>query len=318
MAECRIGLLGDREGFEQTGGIQTLFRLICRRLELRGFSYAIATAKSGIPKDCTHLFVLGCSSPWAYKRVVRLRLLQPTLPVHWIPCFHPPHIVSHPTRARLARLMLRKLQLIGVHIHALSIFEWQILNHNNCTVISLPFDCEDVFRTRAQISPTSPVSLAERPNALLFLGRPVAQKGWSRFLSIVSQVELPCLALVPIQPEGDLPRNLTVVINADDLQIASELSQAKLLILPSDYESFGFAQAEAMLSGCVVPVLGEWPLWLDVKELDWRSLNQTEWLQRIKAMLDDPQQWTEVQQEQRNAWLARPERQAPALPNIYA
>ena len=313
-----IGILGDRDGFQQTGGIQTLFRLLCRRLDLNGFGYRIVTAERGITSDCTHLFVLGCSSPWAYKKVVQLRLLQPTLAVHWIPCFHPPHIVSHQTKARLARQALRTLQLIGVHVHALTGAECQILKRKRCMVISLPFDCEEDFLTHAQISTTSSSRLAERPNALLFLGRPVAQKGWSQFLSIVSQVHLPCIALVPFKPEGDLPRNLKVVIDADDFQIAAELSKARLLILPSDYESFGFAQAEAMLSGCVVPVLGEWPLWLDVKELDWRGLNQAEWLQRIKAMLDDSHQWAEIQHKQRSAWLARPERQAPVLPDIYA
>jgi glycosyltransferase involved in cell wall biosynthesis len=318
MASGLIGIIGDREGFQQRGGIQTLYRLLCRRLEHNGFGYTVVTAKCGIPKGCTHLFVLGCGSPWAYKRVARVRFMQPNLPISWIPCFHPLHIVRHKSKARLARLALSFLQLIGVDIHALTVSESQALNLNNSKIISLPFDCEDNHRAHTQISPTSSVGLMERPNALVFLGRPVAQKGWPLFLTIVSQIEHPCIALVPYQPEGNLPRNLTVVINSDDLQIIEELRQAKMLILPSDYESFGFAQAEAMLLGCIVPVLGEWPLWLDVKELDWRWLNVSEILDRIKAMLNDSQQWTEIQHKQRCAWLARPERQTPALPYIYA
>ena len=99
--------------------------------------------------------------------------------------------------------------------------------------------------------------------------------------------------------------------------MAAALRESKILILPSDYESFGFAQAEALLSGCCVPILGEWPLWLNVPELDWRGQSPPETAQRLRELLADPERLSQLRSRQMQSWNLRVERQAPALPPLH-
>jgi glycosyltransferase involved in cell wall biosynthesis len=156
-----------------------------------------------------------------------------------------------------------------------------------------------------------------RRYALVFLGRPVAQKGWLPFLQIVEQLDWPCLGIIPYQPKDRIPANLTVLVGAQDDAVAAGLRESKILILPSDYESFGFAQAEALLSGCCVPILGEWPLWLNVPELDWRGLSPPQTAQRVREILADPERLSQLRSRQMQSWNLRAERQAPALPPLH-
>jgi glycosyltransferase involved in cell wall biosynthesis len=128
-------------------------------------------------------------------------------------------------------------------------------------VISLGF-------SRSLASPTTAASEA-RAVDLVFLGRPTAQKGWPLFLEVARRTQLSSLAFVAYAPEPPPPSSLQLVVGASDVEVQRGLERSKLLLLPADYESFGFAQAEALALGCAVPVLGEWPLWLDVPELDW-------------------------------------------------
>jgi len=108
-----------------------------------------------------------------------------------------------------------------------------------------------------------------------------------------------------------LPVNLELMVAASDAAVIRGLKGSKLLLLPADYESFGFAQAEALACGCCVPVLGDWPLWLGIPEMDWRGLNGHSITQRIDALLSADQHWVDTQRQQQQRWEQRPERQAP-------
>lgn len=309
-----IGLVGDRAGFRQTGGIRTLVQLLIRRLVTEGISHRLLTAEQAATTGCSGLLVVGCSSPWAYSLALKTLLQRPRLPIHWIPCFHPPRFVSHRHKARLARWALRALQRLGVQVHALSQAERRELDHGRCSLVSLPFDCEEAI-SAATSGADQP--LPERPYALVFLGRPVAQKGWPQYLNLVSTLGVNGLALVPVQPTGKAPSNLTLAIGLSDADVTAQLRQCQLLILPSDYESFGFAQAEALLAGCCVPVLGEWPLWLDIPELDWRLLSPRQIAQRVQSLLGQPALLASLQGQQLQAWRHRAERNAPRLPMLH-
>lgn len=309
-----IGLIGDRDGFRQAGGIRTLVQLLKRRLDIQGVRHRTLTATRPATADCSAVLLVGCSSPWAYGLALKTLLQRPRLPIHWIPCFHPPRFVHHRYKARLALWVLRGLQKLGVEVHAITQAELAELDNGRCSLLSLPFDCEETF-LEAKASRES--SMEHRPYALAFLGRPVAQKGWPQYLNIVQQLDEKCLALVPFQPMGTYPANLIIQIGLSDADVCEQLRQCKLLILPSDYESFGFAQAEALLSGCCVPVLGEWPLWLDVPELDWRVLNTSQIAQRAHSLLLQPTILATLQTEQLQAWVHRPERSATRLPRLH-
>ena len=309
-----IGLIGDREGFTQTGGIQTLVQLLCGRLQREGFTYRILTQTQHGTDDYSSLVVVGCSSPWAYGVVLKALLTKPGMAIHWIPCYHPPRFVTHRRRAQLAGWALRRLQRFGVWVHAMSQSEQAYLNRGRCSLSSLPFDCEGSVQKRSGGAVATQIP---RRYALVFLGRPVAQKGWLPFLQIVEQLDWPCLGIIPYQPKDRIPANLTVLVGAQDDAVAAGLRESKILILPSDYESFGFAQAEALLSGCCVPILGEWPLWLNVPELDWRGLSPPQTAQRVREILADPERLSQLRSRQMQSWNLRAERQAPALPPLH-
>ena len=309
-----IGLVGDRAGFSQTGGIQTLVQLLGLRLRSENLPYRIVTQTRPSTDDCNSLVVVGCSSPWAYGVVLKALLAKPGLPIHWIPCFHPPRFVNHRRRAHLAGWSLRRLQHFCVHMHAMTKEEYDSLNRGRCFLSSLPFDCDSCIQKRSE---GAMATKSPRPYSLVFLGRPVPQKGWPAFLEIVDQLGWPCLGLVPFQPSDHLPANLTLLVGSKNDEVAEGLRQSDILILPSNYESFGFAQAEAMLSGCCVPILGEWPLWLNVPELDWRDLSALEITQRLRELVAEPDRLSKLRYQQIQGWYQRAERQAPALPQLH-
>lgn len=309
-----IGLVGDRAGFRQEGGIRTLVKLLMRRLDLEGISHRILTAPHAGTAGCSAILVVGCSSPWAYGLALKSLVQRPGVAIHWMPCFHPPQFVRHRLKAHLALWALRRLQRMGVQVLTLTQAEHAALNNGRCTLLSLPFDCEKTF---AESKVTRESSILHRRYALAFLGRPVPQKGWPQYLNIVRLLGEECLALVPIQPTGPYPENLNIQVGLSDVDVCEGLHQSQLLILPSDYESFGFAQAEALLSGCCIPVLGEWPLWLDIPDLDWRFLTTNQIAERAHKLLTQPAILKSLQAQQLQAWMHRPERKAARLPRLY-
>ncbi|NDC36380.1 MAG: glycosyltransferase family 1 protein [Synechococcaceae bacterium WB9_2_112] len=229
------------------------------------------------------MVMLGCGSPWAYLQVLRQRLLRPTAVILWVPCFHPPDHVRHTVKAHLARWALRLAQRANIEVRVLSAQEHARLDAGRCQGISLGFE------RRFTLSEPQPDQA--RPFDLVFLGRPTAQKGWPLFEHLAQRTGLPSLALLAHPPEQPPAAEITVITAGSDAAVQSGLARSKLLLLPADYESFGFAQAEALAMGCCVPVLGEWPLWLDVPELDWRGLDAAAIAARIQGLLGPSAQW---------------------------
>lgn len=312
-----VGLIGDRQGFPHVGGIRTLALLLQQQLRIVGIDILVIHPHLPIPQTIESLVIIGCSSPWAYGLAIASRIRQPGRSIHWIPCFHPPAFVRHKWKSRIARLFLRRMQHLGINVHALSEAERIQLAAGRCSLISLPFSVES-HRSPALPAAAGTLSDADhscrRSYDLVFLGRPVEQKGWSQFIQLVSMLPGVGLALVPSSPRGRIPPNLEVVVAAGNEAIAGYLREAKILFLPSDYESFGFAQVEALMAGCCVPILGEWPLWLDVPELDWRGLSIESWQRQLLQLIVDDQRREELVLRQSQAWAGRPERQAPLLP----
>jgi len=310
---AHIGLIGESSGFSNIGGIHTLKNLLEAELLDRGHTPSIIKADSPMPQELAGLIVLGCSSPWAYRTAIRARLRQQS--VIWIPCFHPPSHVRHKRKAKIAAMALRLSQKIGITVCTLSEAEKLHLDAGRCAVISLPFSMERRHPWPTELESKQPNGLLrERPFSIVFLGRPVAQKGWPQFLELIEATHLPALALVPTEPDGPLPQNLTLRVDVDDGQVRQALRQSSVLFLPADYESFGFAQAEALLAGCCVPVLGEWPLWLDVPELDWRDYSLEQQSQALQHLVGNDEKHCDLHEKQKKAWASRPERNAPMLP----
>ncbi len=262
------------------------------------------------PRLGQQLVVVGCSSPWAYLQLLRHRLTKPKSAPQWVPCFHPPGHVRHPGKARLARSALRWAQRAGVSVLVLSQSEHDHLDSGRCRVISLGFGRTQQAQACTQPEPT------HRPFDLVFLGRPTQQKGWPVFVEVVERTQLNSLAYVPYAPRSGhtVPSNLKMVISATDQEVRKGLQHSKLLLLPSDYESFGFAQAEALALGCCVPVLGEWPLWLGISELDWRGCSAERMAERVLALLSDREGWAVCRLEQQRRWRNRAERKTPLWP----
>ncbi|MCP9824128.1 hypothetical protein [Synechococcus sp. EJ6-Ellesmere] len=302
-----LGLVGDRDGFSHIGGVKRLRQLLESELQARGIRSRTVLAGERDQDSLRGLLVLGCSSPWAYGLVLWSRLSNPARPVVWIPCFHPPRFVRHRLRAWLAKLALRRLQFLGVEVCVLSWAERKELATVRCSVISLPFRCEP-------LPPRVPGREPPPPYALVFLGRPVAQKGWPKFLDLAERIGGRSLALVPCPPEGPIPPLLEVRVNATDEEVRRQLRRSRILFLPADYESFGFAQAEALWQGCCVPVLGEWPLWIGSPELDWRHASPAELAIRIEALLNNEPQRRALVRRQQQLWEHRSERREAVLP----
>jgi len=221
-----IGLIGEPNGFSSIGGIHTLKNLLETELIHRGYATSIIKAGSPIPKQLTALIVLGCSSPWAYRTAIRARLRGQS--VIWIPCFHPASHVRHKGKARIAAKALRLSQSIGITICALSEAEKLHLDAGRCVVISLPFSIEYGQAWPAEVETNQQwAHRPMRPFAVVYLGRPVAQKGWPQFIDLIVTTKLPALALVPTEPEGPVPVNLTLRVGVENDEVQKRITSSK-------------------------------------------------------------------------------------------
>ena len=280
------------EGFVALGGIRTLALGIAERLgrDPRAIGWRLATWQSrpdqgdqgrlpgstslAWPQRGDRLLVFGCNQPWAYLQVLAVRLLRPSVRVLWLPSFHDPDQVRHRTRARCARRLLQMLQGLGITVLAQTEHEHRLLDAGRCALSNHAMPLEIAT---AQERPTQ---ADERPVDLLFLGRPTAQKGWPRFLEVVQRTGLRATAIVPSPPAMTAPVGLALELAPDGARIHELLAKAKIVLVPSDYESFGLAQVEAVTSGCLVPVLGCWPLWDGLPLLHWQHCDSEELARR--------------------------------------
>jgi len=288
------------------GGINTLVDLLFAAYEEKGYSVEI-NGMQCLKKNRYYILV-GCSNPRIYIVIMINILSNNGSSICWIPCFHSPRYVKNKIKSMLALVCIKAVQRFGVNIGTLSSYEQSILNNGNCNIYSIPF----------RIEKNLPLFTDKKQYLLVYLGRPLKQKGWFKYLELCKGVKEQCLAIIPWRCKYSLPPNIEVMINPAPELIAKMLSMASIMILPSDYESFGFAQAEALIQGCCVPVFGMWPIWLDVEELDWRHLDATECLNKINNLKANPEKLSYLHSKQIDAWKCREERNFNLLPLAYS
>lgn len=304
MSGARVGLAYHPSGFSQRGGIQRLAIGVAEHLRQQGVQVSLLTARPGAQvdppqglewldcnsrlRDLDSLVIIGCNQPWAYGLAMQALLLPGGPQIHWLPSFHDPRWVAHPHRARLAQGVLKRLQRAGVIVHGQTEHEVNLLDGGRCRLSShgLSDSLKQQLNSASaagdgdgasvgdEISVGNEISAGEaRPLDLLFLGRPTAQKGWPQFVSVARLSGLRCGAVVPFQPDEAELHGIELVLNPSDAEIPLLLRRAKLVLIPADYESFGIAQLEAIAQGCLVPILGRWPLWDGFQSLQWQGFN---------------------------------------------
>lgn len=326
------------EGFRQIGGIRRLALEVVGVLKSRteaggqarlatlvvvaahGDGYSHGSLQGGVlpgtvsiqkiqPRD--HLLIFGCDSVWAYLLVLWLRLARRSISVWWLPSFHDPAHARHRWRALLAQRMLQVVQWLGVVVYVQTSHEQRLLAGPRCRLSSHALAPQ--IRTRLQLQlPTSPRSID-----LLFLGRPTDQKGWSRFLELVKATGLCAVAIVPVRPcpEPSIP-GLRLEVAPSDAEISRLLEDAKLVTIPADYESFGLAQLEAVASGCVVPILGCWPLWEGFPWLNWQRCSVTQLKRHCYRLSSSESLRRRLAQRQRHYLQGHSLMQTPWLPGL--
>jgi glycosyltransferase involved in cell wall biosynthesis len=296
MSGARIGLAYHPSGFSQRGGIQRLAIGVAEHLRQQGVLVSLLTAAPGaqgdLPqglewldcnsrlRDLDSLVIIGCNQPWAYGLAMQALLLPGGPQIHWLPSFHDPRWVAHPHRARLAQRVLKRLQRAGVIVHGQTQHEVNLLNGGRCRLSSHGLSDSLKQQLNAASAAGDGASVGDdisagevRPLDLLFLGRPTAQKGWPQFVSVARLSGLRCGAVVPFLPDEAELHGIELVLNPSDAEIPLLLRRAKLVLIPADYESFGIAQLEALAQGCLVPILGCWPLWDGFQSLQWQGFN---------------------------------------------
>jgi hypothetical protein len=332
-------------GFPELGGIHRLAAELVRRAAPAPCVTLVAphppqqdpaavpgSALTGRLRQGDRLVVFGCDVAWAYGLVLTQRLRHPHRVVHWLPSFHDPARVRHGGKARLAQLALKLMQALGVTVHVQTPHERTLLalgRGGRCRLSchGLPEDVRRALEQRvtdaAGDGAGAPAGegdrpVEDRPVDLLFLGRPTRQKGWPRFLALAGGGDLRCAAILPGRPEGPPapPPGLSMHLAPQRPQITALLRRSKLVLIPSDYESFGIAQLEAIAAGCVVPILGHWPLWDDFPQLQWQTLGDETLSAACRHLCDDPDARRALAQAQARHVLAHASARAGFLPGL--
>ncbi|QEY32347.1 glycosyltransferase family 1 protein [Synechococcus sp. RSCCF101] len=327
---ARLVLAYRPSGFPELGGLHRLGCEIVQRAGPDGSATLIARGQSGAPlpgsrpthrlRQGDRLVVIGCNVAWAYRLVLSQRLRHPRRPVAWLPSFHDPATVRHSRRARLAQLALKVLQRLGVTVHVQTPHEQQLLQagrgaHCRLSSHGLP---ADVRRGLEQCLQPAGTASGERSIDLLFVGRPTLQKGWGRFIALAQRSRLRCGAILPSRPVGPLapPAGMAVLLAPERSRISQELGRSRLVLIPSDYESFGIAQLEAIAAGCVVPILGHWPLWEGFEALQWQQLDDAALLAACERLAADEPRRRALALAQARHVLDQPSARAPWLPGL--
>jgi len=169
------------------------------------------------------------------------------------PAFHPPKYVKHKLKSHVARIVTNLFGILGLELLVHTNFERA--NFPLCKCIVYPLLPKKVsFST-----PNTP-----REYDFVFLGRPTPQKGFNKFINMARLMPTHhFLSLAAYDPKisGSIPDNCRIIVEASDIDVLNYLHSSKVLLLPSDYESLGYAQLEAIQAGCIVPLLGKWPFW---------------------------------------------------------
>ncbi|MCP9799195.1 hypothetical protein [Synechococcus sp. RedBA-s] len=238
-------------------------------------------------------------------------MARPSIRVSWLPSFHDPAHVRHRWRAWLAQRMLQAVQWLGIVIYVQTDHEQRLLAGPRCRLSSHALGPQ----IRTQLGRLPPAS--SRRIDLLFLGRPTVQKGWPRFLELVRATGLGAMAIVPVIPstEPAIPE-LQLEVAPSDTEISRLLEEAKLMVIPADYESFGLAQLEAVAHGCIVPILGCWPLWDSFRSLHWQSCSISQLSNYCRRLCSSEPLRRRLAHRQRHYLLCHPLMKTAWLPDL--
>lgn len=333
----RIIFAYKKEGFSHTGGLQRIAIEAVNYLRRNTSNLEIVTccdSPDGIipgTVSCRKLLkgdvliIVGCNIPWAYKLAIWARIRG--LSVAWMPSFHDPISSIHYYKARAAQAFLRAIQGIGVVVYAQTDHEVNLLRgvqgSHNCHLSShgLPHQLqlkllEEQKLLSQDAGQYAMANYTDRPIDLLYLGRPTNQKGWSKYESLARYTSLRCEAIVPFLPSNHSQTEIKLHLEIKDADVQLLLNKAKLVVIPSNYESFGIAQIEAVLAGCVVPILGHWPIWNAFHELRWNPNNPIQLAYQCEKLCRNPELLEAVHQRQIIYLSSHPIIHITPLPNL--
>ena len=320
----RLVLAYRPEGFQRVGGLLRIAQDIVSELHATHPCRSVTTLSStsqGVLKGTLpcrklrkgdQLLIVGCDCAWAYGLAVLARLRQ--LPVSWLPSFHNPAHAVHPSKAHLAQLVLKLLQNIGVAIYAQTAIEQSLLQSRFSPRCLLSGHGLPAKIRKMLLRGDLPNHGENRPIDLLFLGRPTLQKGWPTFIALARSTQLRCEAIVPTKV--DEPDGITLHHCPTDNEVEQLLHQAKLVVIPANYESFGIAQLEAIAAGCVVPILGDWPLWDGFSVLQWQHLTADQLASHCEQLCNVSAQRQWLHQQQWGHLCRHPVVHTPILPGL--
>lgn len=297
----------ERNGFSKKGGIYQLAIQFCAYLHrhdsvsflctLSPSSDFILPGTSAVQsislKDTVYVF--GCDVIWSYLCILYWRFSHYS--VYWIPCFHDPSFVTHSFKATVARYAIWFYQLLGIRVIVLTSHERLLLRNRFCLdhclktswAFSIPVR-ERLFSEPLLSVPSTPcIQPQSRPIDILFVGRPTIQKGWPIFCNLCQSHFFRSAAVLPFMPHTDLGLEFvdTIFLNPSEIELKSIYESSKIVVIPSDYESFGLAQVEAVSFGCVVPIFGSWPLWTSFKHLKYYSTDYNYILHSLSTFCSD-------------------------------
>lgn len=331
----RIVIAYKPDGFIHTGGLRRVAIEVVHHFQNIYPKLVIATITNSshgrLPnteafsslRSGDQLLVVGCDVIWGYLTILYARIKG--LPVAWMPCFHDPRSAIHRRKAYLAQLAIRAIQALGVNVYVLTPHEAELLDscRGKCRLSShaLPHSLRLQLQHtqsghKAIRNPSISLKTLSRPIDLLFLGRPTAQKGWPVFEAVATQSKLRCEAVVPFTPPSHQPGDITLHIHPSDLEVTELLAQTKLVVIPANYESFGIAQMEAVLAGCVVPILGHWPLWEDFDQLHWSKKSIAELANLCQQLCSQEGLRRKFHQHQLTYLRQHPILKTPVLPGL--
>lgn len=243
------------------GGVSTQKRLLHKILTSQDHYTVFEVYLNGL-LDCIQYALRSIKSPssrhilfnagtWQNYPLIVLMLLFKRRVVLFT-SFHPPHYVQHKLKSLFSLILINIFGLFGLRLVVNSEYEKSYFPLCKRFVYPLLPD------------PFSKNITQSKKYDFVFLGRPTSQKGFDKFLNIAQLApDYTFLAIIPSKPShiNLFPKNVSVHLAPDDSTVSLLLSQSRVLLLPSDYESLGYAQYEALVNGCCVPILGKWPFW---------------------------------------------------------
>lgn len=211
----------------------------------------------------------GCSRPWVYISVTFSLILKNK--VYWHPSYHPAEFVDNKFMSKLAKLVIQSISnLAGQNLKIIcqTNFEREALGIKRKNSI---FGIMKNFHKAKNFSNENFTlqNFKKRKYKLTFVGRATKQKGWDKFLKIVSNLpkgEQGCAVIGKKYSQEIISakrkyKNLLVFTEISEKKLLDILQDTMIFFLPSNYESLGISHIEAVLQGCFVPLFGRYPFW---------------------------------------------------------